>query len=106
MFFKKKDNDVKLKCSCGTQCGIADINNARFIVLGACCKKSADMLANTKQAVINLGYPDEVLNIGDNMIIAKYGVMSTPALVINSKVVTMGKLLSVEQIMELIKEKL
>ena len=34
----------------------------------------------------------------------KYGVMSTPALVIDGKVVATGRMLSVEQIEELIKK--
>lgn len=40
------------------------------------------------------------------MEIMKYGVMSTPALVIDGKVVTMGRMLSVEQIEKLIKDRL
>lgn len=36
----------------------------------------------------------------------KYGVMATPALVIDSKVVAMGRMLSVEQIEKLIKDRL
>lgn len=72
--------------------------NARFIVLGACCKKSADTFANVKQAVKELGFADEVLNIGDDMEIARYGVMQTPGLVIDGKVVAYGKLLKVEDV--------
>ncbi len=51
-----------------------------------------------------MGFDDEVLNIGDNIEIAKYGVMQTPALVINSKVVSYGKLLSVEEVKKLIEK--
>lgn len=40
------------------------------------------------------------------MEIMKFGVMSTPALVIDGKVVAMGRMLSVEQIEKLIKERL
>ena len=36
----------------------------------------------------------------------KYGVMATPALVIDGKVVSMGRMLSVEQIEKLIKDRL
>ena len=38
--------------------------------------------------------------------IMKYGVMATPALVIDGKVVSIGRMLSVEQIEKLIKDRL
>ena len=43
------------------------------------------------------------VNISDTMEMMKYGVMSTPALVIDNKVVSMGRGLSVAQIEGLIK---
>lgn len=49
---------------------------------------------------------DEPINVSDTMEIMKFGVMSTPALVIDGKVVAMGRMLSVEQIEKLIKERL
>lgn len=98
--FGKKVTD---KCSCGGECNISDIEKARFIVLGACCKKSLETFDNTKKAVVELGFDDTVINIGDVTQIAKYGVMQTPALVIDSKVVSYGKLLKVEEIKDIIK---
>ena len=95
---------MKATCSCGSQCGISDIEKARFIVLGACCQKSRDTFANVKQAVAEMGFTDEVLNIGDSVEIAKYGVMQTPALVINSKVVAFGKLIKLEEAKKLIEK--
>ena len=83
-------------CACGGQSGVRDAKHARFIVLGACCQKSADSFANVKQAAAELGFSDEVLNIGDAVEIAKYGVMQTPALVIDGKVVSYGRLIQVE----------
>ena len=111
-FGKKKEEtgvccggqEVKTTCACGSQCGISDVNNARFIVLGACCQKSADTFANVKKAVAELGLSDEVLNIGDDAQIAKYGVMQTPALVIDSKVVSYGRLIKVEEAKNLIEK--
>lgn len=94
--------DIKATCACGGQCGIGDIKNARFIVLGACCKKSSDTFANVRQAVAELGLSDEVLNIGDAVEIAGFGVMQTPALVIDSKVVSCGRLIKVEEAKRLI----
>ncbi len=105
-FGKKDESEKELKttCSCGGSCGISDVENARFIVLGACCQKSSDTFENTKTAVAQLGFDDQVLNIGNDVEIAKYGVMQTPALVINSKVVSYGKLLSVQDVKKLIEK--
>lgn len=100
--FGKKES--KPTCACGQQCGISTVKNARFIVLGACCKKSQQTFENAKQAVLQMGLADEVINIGDNIEIAKYGVMQTPALVVDSKVVSYGKLLSVEEVKTLIEK--
>lgn len=74
----------------------------KIITLGACCKKSKQNHENTIIACKNCGV-DAPQNIGDMTEIMKYGVMSTPAIVINGKVVSMGRLLSVEQIEALIK---
>ncbi len=94
---KKEEPVLEATCSCGGQCSIADIEKARIIVLGACCQKSADTFENVKKAAAELGITDEVVNIGDMAQIAQYGVMSTPALVIDSKVVAMGKLIKAEE---------
>lgn len=73
-------------------------------VLGACCKKSTETFENTKLAVKELGINAEVENIGDIVEIAKYGVMSTPALVIDEKVVSYGKFLKIEDVKKIIKK--
>lgn len=98
------NQEVKTACSCGSQCGIDANGKARFIVLGACCQKSTDTFTNVKQAVAEMGFTDEVLNIGDAVEIAKYGVMQTPTLVINSKVVAYGKLIKVDEAKKLIEK--
>ena len=41
------------------------------------------------------------MNIGDAMEIAKFGVMQTPALVVDGKVVAYGRLLTVEKVKEI-----
>ncbi len=102
--FGKKEKKVTAPCACGNECEISDIEKARVIVLGACCKKSSESFANVKTAVEELGIKEAVINIGDNAQIAKYGVMSTPALVIDSKVVCLGKLITVEAAKGYLKE--
>ncbi len=86
-------------CDCGGACDKSAQESgqkAKIIVLGACCKKSSETFENVKTAVLELGLNETVENIGDNIEIAKYGVMQTPALVINNKVLVYGRALSVK----------
>lgn len=89
-------------CTCGDAPKTS--TQARFIVLGACCQKSSDTFANVQKAVLDLGFSDEVVNIGDPVEIAKYGVMQTPALVVDQKVRAYGRLLHVEDAKRLIEQ--
>lgn len=73
-------------------------------VLGSCCKNSTQTFDNTKIAVKELGIDAEVENIGDIAEIASYGVMSTPALVIDDKVVSYGRFLKTEDIKKIIEK--
>ncbi len=73
-------------------------------VLGACCKKSLETFENTKCAVAQMGLGVEVENIGDLEQIAKYGVMSTPAIVVDEKVISYGKFLKTEDIVKLLQK--
>lgn len=77
----------------------------KLITLGYCCKKSKQNHENAVIAAKNCGIEPPV-NVSDTMEIIKYGVMSTPGLVIDGKVVAMGRTLSVEQIETLIKGKM
>ena len=77
----------------------------KIVTLGFCCQKSKQNHANAVIAAQNCGVePPE--NISDTMEIMKYGVMSTPAIVIDGKVVSMGRMLTVEQIEEQIRKRL
>lgn len=107
VFAKKEETSG---CSCGGACitkpleneNMNQSTNPRFIVLGACCNKSTQTFENTKVAVKEMGFSDEVVNIGDVAQIASYGVMFTPALVVDGKVVSYGKLLQVEDVKKIL----
>lgn len=77
----------------------------KIITLGNCCKRSRQNHENAVIAAKNCGV-DTPVNVGDAMEIVKYGVMSTPSLVIDGKVVASGRTLTVGQIEELIKERI
>lgn len=77
----------------------------KIITLGSCCKKSKQNHENAVIAARNCGV-EEPVNVGDMNEIMKYGVMMTPAIVIDGKVVAMGKLSTVSQIEKMIKERM
>lgn len=54
-------------------------------VLGAGCPKCRATEASAKEALAELGMTDEVEHVTDFASIAAYGVMSTPALVVDGK---------------------
>lgn len=67
-------------------------------ILGTGCAKCKALEEATKQAVSKVGGFHEVKKIEDIVQIMNYGVMSTPALVIDGVVKSSGKLLSVDEI--------
>lgn len=72
-------------------------------ILGTGCSKCKALEEATKQAVAQSGKFAQIEKVEDIMKIMEYNVMSTPGLVIDGKVVSTGKLLSVAEIVELIK---
>ena len=68
-------------------------------ILGTGCAKCKTLYENTRKAVEESGVSAEVVKVEDMPTIMKYGVMSTPALVIDGKVKSSGKLVSVGEIM-------
>jgi small redox-active disulfide protein 2 len=77
---------------------------AKIEVLGTGCKKCQQLEANTKTALANLSLDAEVLHITDPIEIAKRGILSTPALVINGKVVAKGKVMTPQEIQRLLQK--
>ena len=91
----KKKEAQEPACACNTQ-----VDSIK--VLGAGCKSCHEMYENTKEAVKNAGLSVEVEYITDMEKVMGYGVMSMPALVINEKVVSMGKVLKVADVEKLL----
>ncbi len=73
-----------------------------ILVLGMGCPKCKILTETTQHALEALNMDTTVKHITDLAVISEYGVMSTPALVINGKVVSVGKVLKKEEIMCLI----
>lgn len=71
-------------------------------ILGSGCKKCVTLADNTQAALSSLGLQADVLKVTDFAQIAAHGVMSTPALVIDDKVVAVGKVLGSAEIAALL----
>lgn len=71
-------------------------------ILGTGCSKCKALEEATKQAVALSGKFAQIEKVEDIVKIMEYGVMSTPGLVIDGKVVSTGKLLSINEIKDLI----
>ena len=68
------------------------------------CKNCVDLAKNTEEALKELGMEATITKVTDMKDIAKYGIMRTPGLVIDEKVVSYGKVASTEEITELLKK--
>lgn len=103
--FGKKEKDGESSCCRGTGAGLPGQNETAAVkVLGAGCKKCDELASNAKEALLRLGMDACVGHVADFGKIAAYGVMTTPALVLNEKVVSAGKVLKTEEIVALIKK--
>lgn len=116
-FGKKKKTEKKAPacaCSCGcsaneaanstTEC-CPDLKEGEICcikVLGAGCKSCHKQYENAKEAVKSMGLSVEVEYITDMQKVMEYGVMSMPALVVNERVVSMGKVLKSDDVVVLL----
>lgn len=67
-------------------------------VLGSGCCNCNKLIENVKKAIKELGIEAKVEKVEGIKEIMAYGVMSTPALVVDEKVKAMGRVLTVEEI--------
>ena len=97
-------------CCCGsapkaqkTACCGAPVDGICCIkVLGSGCRACHEQYENAKAAVKAMGLNIEVEYITDMEKVMGYGVMSMPAIVVNEKVASMGKVLSAAEVERLI----
>ena len=86
-------------CCCSGECSVKSIK-----VLGAGCKSCHEQYENCKTAVKELGMDLEVEYITDMEKVMGYGIMSMPGIVVNEKVVSMGKVLKAADVIKLLKK--
>lgn len=73
-------------------------------ILGSGCKSCEVLTDNTKTALEEMGLEAEVIKVTDFKEIMAYGVMSTPTLVIDEKVVSVGKTLKPKEISKILEK--
>ena len=73
-------------------------------VLGTGCSSCKALYKTTKQAISELGCDATLIKEEDLLKIMEYNIFSLPALVINEKVVSAGKKLSLPEVRELLKQ--
>lgn len=112
-FSSKKEEK---KCSCGGSCGCMVQNAAKaetvtaadrgagIKVLGSGCAKCRALEESVKGALGELHMETAVDHVTDFAQIAAYGVMTTPALVVDGKVVSCGKVLKKDEVKDLIQK--
>ena len=71
-------------------------------VLGTGCAKCRQLTANTEKAIAELGLGVPVEKVEDVREIMKFRVLSTPAIAVDGKVVSAGKLLTADEVKKLL----
>lgn len=114
--FGKKKDEVKNAPACACQSGcetyeatedeVADLKKdsgaLSVKVLGVGCASCHEQYEQAKAAVKSMGLNVEVEYITDLQKVMAYGAMSMPAVVVNEKVVAMGKVLKAADVEKLL----
>ena len=108
LFGKKRE--VKKGCCCGS-CTAEQLAQAAegkpaggIQVLGSGCAKCQALEEAVKAALVELSMDEAVDHVTDFAQIAAYGVMTTPALVVDGRVVSYGKVLKKDEAKALIRK--
>lgn len=109
--FARKKEEHSGGC-CGGNCDAeamakaetAKADGASIKVLGSGCDKCNQLERATKEALSELHMDTAIDHVTDFAQIAAYGVMSTPALVVDGKVVSYGKTLKKDEVVKILKK--
>lgn len=108
LFKFKKDDETK-KCCCCKDLDIKSKNESNgtgsgIKILGGGCAKCNKLEEETVQALRELNMDTSIEHVRDYEKIASYGVLSTPALVIDGIVASYGKVLKKDAIVVLLQK--
>ena len=108
LFFKKKEEQ---KSCCGSNCTSEIMTKSKIErttvgvkVLGSGCAKCHALGESARIALEELNMDTSIEYVTDFAQIATYGVMTTPALVVDGKVVSYGKVLKKDEVKALIQK--
>lgn len=73
-------------------------------VLGAGCDKCTQLYENTKAAVQQLGLDAEIEKVEDLLDIVKLGVITTPSVMVDGKLIVSGQVASAKAIAKLLQK--
>ncbi len=112
LFGKKNKKEETSSCCCSGKCDAESMAKAEKAkaegvgvkVLGSGCTKCNELEAAIKEALQQLGMDTTIDHVTDFSEIATYGVMTTPALVIDGKVVSYGKVLKVDEVVKILQK--
>ncbi len=71
-------------------------------VLGTGCTKCKSLEQATREAIAKTGVDANVTKVEDILEIMQYGIMSTPALVVDGQIVVKGRVPSVDEISKIL----
>ncbi|MFP5489208.1 MAG: thioredoxin family protein [Acidimicrobiia bacterium] len=74
-------------------------------ILGPGCKNCQNLEARTREALGDLGVAADIAEVTDYGEIAGYGVMKTPGLVVDDVVVVSGRVPTVSELRDLLRER-
>ena len=110
LFGKKDKKEETAPCCCGCGCDAENMEKAETAktegagikILGSGCAKCNQLETATREALRQLGMDTTIDHVTDFSQIAAYGVMTTPALVVDGKVVSFGKVLKTEEVVSIL----
>ena len=74
----------------------------KLLILGTGCAKCDKLMERTRAAADDLGLEYDIAKLGDLNDILKYGVMVTPALVVDDEVMCTGRVPEVDELRALL----
>lgn len=108
LFGKKKETKTSVCSNCTTeplnQAETSRKTGTAVKVLGSGCAKCNKLEAAVRDALTRLGMDTSIEHVTDFAQIAAYGVMTTPALVVDGKVVSFGKVLNTDEICSILQK--
>lgn len=80
------------------------VKGASVKILGEGCDKCDNLVKETRMALEELNMETDIEHVTELVEIVKFGVMTTPSLVVDGEVVSKGEQLKKDQVIELLKK--